>query len=260
MFRIGENISFIAGDYGQQHILAAVGYPIFSALCGVLIDVTAKYSENAMFTYVPLFGLYVFFETCVSVNTCAISANGQTQDSNFGAGFCDILRNCELLSLFVITVIYGILTGVSIAFLTWYLESLGALHTLIGTSSIMFCLLELPTLYYAGKIMDALGMVNTMYLTFVIYVLRYAGYGLMTNPWYIYAIEPLHGATSALMFTVTTAYAVSKAPASLTATATGLTYGSQLLGQFCVNFPQNVKSSIQIKLSLTVSCFDFGCF
>ena len=52
----------------------------------------------------------------------------------------------------------------------------------------------------------------------------------MTNPWLIYAIEPLHGATSALMFTVTTAYVVSKAPVSLTATATGLVYGSQLLG------------------------------
>ena len=73
-------------------------------------------------------------------------------------------------------------------------------------------------------------MVNTMYLTFAIYAIRYMGYGFMKNPWLIYAIELLHGATSALMFTVTTAFAVSRAPSGLTATATGLVYGSQLLG------------------------------
>ena len=132
-----------------------------------------------------------------------------------------ILKNFELLSLFIVTITFGILCGVSVAFLTWYLQSLGAPNTLIGTSSIMFCLFELPTLFFAGTIMTRLGLVNTMYLTFAIYAIRYLGYGFMKNPWLIYAIEPLHGATSALMFTVTTAFAVSKAPSGLTATATG---------------------------------------
>ena len=173
---------------------------------------------------------------CICFNTCAISAIARPQSSNFGVGFCKILRNFELISLFFVTIIFGILCGVSIAFLTWYLQALGAPDTLIGTSSIMFCLFELPTLYFAGSIMTKLGMVNTMYLTFIIYAIRYLGYALMTNPWLIYAIEPLHGATSALMFTVTTAYAVSRAPPGLTATATGLVYGSQLLGKCnCAN-------------------------
>ena len=220
----------LSGDYGQQHILAAIGYPIFSTVCGSLIDVTAKSSSNSFYTYLPLFSLYVFFMLCVCFNTCAISAIARPQNSEFGAGLFKILKNFELLSLFIVTIIFGILCGVSVAFLTWYLQSLGAPNTLIGTSSIMFCLFELPTLFFAGTIMTRLGMVNTMYLTFAIYAIRYLGYGFMKNPWLIYAIEPLHGATSALMFTVTTAFAVSRAPSGLTATATGLVYGSQLLG------------------------------
>ena len=252
--------SIATGDYGQQHVLAAIGYPVFSAVCGVLIDVTAKVSDNDVLTYLPLFSFYVFFMTCVCFNTCAISPSTSSQESsNFLKGIWEILKNLELVALFVTTVIYGILTGVSIAFLTWYLESLGALHTVIGTSTIMFCVFELPTLYKAGAIMDKLGMVNTMYLTYVIYALRFVGYGAMNTPWLIYAIEPLHGATSALMFTVTTAYAVSKSPSGFTATATGLTYGSQLLGMACIRARNQLIPADRPKLSLGLKSRKVHC-
>ncbi len=226
----------IVGDYGKQHILAAVGYPILSSLVGILIDVTAKQADSlTLFMYSPVFASYSFFMLCICFNTCTISTThpGQTAESDnssFGLGLCRIITNFELLVHFFITILYGILCGVSIAFLTWYLHSIGASHTVIGTSCIAFCVIELPVLYFAGKIMDKLGMINTMYLTFLIYIARYMGYSFMKVAWLVYVIEPLHGATSALMFTVTSAYAVSKIPESLTATATGLTFGSQLLG------------------------------
>ncbi len=187
--------------------------------------------------YSPVFASYSLFMLCICFNTCTISTTtvegaADSDTSGFGQGLCRIISNFELVVHFFITILYGILCGVSIAFLTWYLHSIGASHTVIGTSSIVFCVIELPVLYYAGNIMEKLGMINTMYLTFLIYIVRYIGYSFMKVAWLVYVIEPLHGATSALMFTVTSAYAVSKSPPALTATATGLTFGSQLLGNY----------------------------
>ncbi len=59
---------------------------------------------------------------------------------------------------------------------------------------------------------------------------RYTCYSFVYDPWTVLLIEPLHGVTWALMFTVIQSYAASLCPPHLTATGPGIVYAFHLAG------------------------------
>ncbi len=65
---------------------------------------------------------------------------------------------------------------------------------------------------------------------------RYIGYSYIYMPWWVLVLEPLHGVTWALMFTVVQSYAASLSPPHLTATGPGIAFATNLAGTKVWNF------------------------
>ena len=57
------------------------------------------------------------------------------------------------------------------------------------------------------------------------YGLRFLGYFLLTNPWFVLFLEPLHGITFGLMYAAASSYASSITPPGMHGTIQGLIGG-----------------------------------
>ena len=68
--------------------------------------------------------------------------------SNIGA----LCRKLEVISLFFMVGVFGMLNGVIETFLFWHLQTLGATQLLLGLCMFMNCLPEVPILFLSGII------------------------------------------------------------------------------------------------------------
>ncbi|CAM9636771.1 unnamed protein product [Choristocarpus tenellus] len=83
---------------------------------------------------------------------------------------------------------------------------------------------ELPCFYFSDLLIEKAGFRGTMTLTEVAYIVRFAYYSQLRDPWMVLPIEPLHGLTFALMWSVTVQYSDHIAPSHLKATMQGLSF------------------------------------
>ncbi len=223
------------GDYGKIFLAAPLGYMSLAFATGSLIDFTAKHVDNPKYSYLPMSIGYAFFMIVTALSTLTIKSTGAIKSSNFSRSFWILIKNFQFDILLMTSFLFGMLCGIMFAFLNWFLESLGASHTLLGLMTIIACSSELPIYFTAGWFSRRIGNVNCLYLTFVTYAIRYTAYSFLENPWFVLFIEPIHGLTWSLMFTVTQAYAAMFSPPGLQATGPGLTMGSHLFGR-CFSF------------------------
>ncbi|CAM9384970.1 unnamed protein product, partial [Choristocarpus tenellus] len=78
-------------------------------------------------------------------------------------------------------------------------------------------------LFYV-PVMNRAGFRWTMALTEVAYIVRFTYYSQLRDPWMVLPIEPLHGLTFALMWSVTVQYSDHITPSHLKATMQGLSF------------------------------------
>eukprot|EP00052_Salpingoeca_macrocollata_P007711 m.61657 g.61657 ORF g.61657 m.61657 type:complete len:481 (+) comp16210_c0_seq1:20-1462(+) len=144
-----------------------------------------------------------------------------------------VVRDAETIIFFVVVLVSGYATGVIETFLFIYLEQgLGASRTLLGLSRFMTCAAEVPLFFVSGSIIRRLGIPATLAVVFVCYILRFTCYILLSNPWYVLFVEPLHGFTFAIMWTASTTYASMLAPPNMAASMQGLLAGTHFgIGQ-----------------------------
>ncbi len=225
------------GSYGKVLLGAPLGFMSLAFATGSLIDFTAKHVDNPKYSYLPMFIGYTFFMIVTALSTLTIKSTGAIQSSNFGKSFWVLIKDFQFDILLMTSFIFGILCGIMFAFLNYFLDSLpGASNTLFGLMTIVACSSEVPVMFTSGWFYRRIGPVNCLYLTFVTYAIRYTAYSFLENPWLVLAIEPIHGISWGLMFSVTQAYAASFSPPGLQATGPGLTMGSQLFGKSFSSF------------------------
>ena len=84
---------------------------------------------------------------------------------------------------------------------------------------------QVPLLFASGVIIKRVGAVPCLYLAMLAVALRFLGYSLLSNPWVVLVIEPLHGVTFGIMWAAASTYAAMIAPPGMSATIQGLVSG-----------------------------------
>lgn len=77
----------------------------------------------------------------------------------------------------------------------------------------------------SGRILSAVGYRHCLSLCFLAYMVRLGLLSLISNPWWVLAIEMLQGPSYALSYTTVVAYASAVSPPGTSATVQGIAAG-----------------------------------
>ncbi|KAJ3666481.1 hypothetical protein Zmor_001922 [Zophobas morio] len=217
-------------SYGNQRLWGSIGFGFAGLISGYIIDMFSKTSAN----YVPAFVIMTLF-SILDLFVCAkfIELPVMEAPKNIFNDLKVLLTNVHVVTFITFTVLAGMLDGLIIYFLFWYLEDL-AIET--GTTQVK--LIEGLTLaaetigaealffLISGKILQRLGHVHTFTMCFMSYALRLALISAAPSPWWFLPIEFfMQGPTFALTYTAIVAYANELAPPGMSATMQGIASG-----------------------------------
>lgn len=136
--------------------------------------------------------------------------------------FADWQWNILLLTVFSSSIALSIINS----YLFLYVDQLGGNKTLMGYSLAIGTLSEIPSFFYADRLLRRWGARGVLLMALVCQVVRVFAYATMPAAWWILPISLLHGPTFSAMWAASVAYASElAAPCGLVATAQGLLTG-----------------------------------
>lgn len=171
------------------------------------------------------------------------AATGEAPQS-FARRFMALISTTEHVAFYCALLLTGTAMGVITNFLFLFLRTLNGSELLMGLSLTVTCAAEVPLFIASGWLIRRIGAHGVIVIACVCYGARFLGYSLLTDPWWVLAIEPLHGVTFACMWAASTYVAKEMAPPGLEATSQGLANGifwglggalGSLLGGLLVN-------------------------
>lgn len=222
-----------SSQFGKQRVFGAVGFGLGSLLTGIAIDKTFHinyfdYNSSrgkspnyltAFFIYLCANGLLFF------LISCGLDVVREEKSKIMWSRVKEILSDKLVIFFLLYVFIMGVVGGVIMLFLFWFLESLGASQSLLGLSSAVMCLSEIPVFALCSKMINRFGHVGVLCLSLTFSILRVTFYSLLTNPWYVLLIEPLHGITLAAMWSTAISFASLLATPDLYTTIEGVVTG-----------------------------------
>lgn len=136
-----------------------------------------------------------------------------TENKSSGASLISVLTSELSVGIFLVVVFCsGLGSGVIDGFLFLRLKSLGGSGLVMGVSRAITCIAEVPCFHISGMLQKKLGTWRLLALTQAAFVIRFAYYSLLTEPWAVLPCEVLHGFTFAIMWSTACTYADEIAP------------------------------------------------
>lgn len=224
-------LSRVGGDYGKQRLYGAIGYGAGGYAAGVLAataGIAWCFNMVLALALVSLFILVSFIPSYAPKPTAAASApsvqdNNDDDKSDFLQSLALLLKKRDLIVLFAIVLLAGLMGGLIDNFLFLYLFNLsGNDANLVGVVIATETLSELPLFFYANHIITRFGTPACIFVSLVAYGVRMTVYVFVQNPWYALPIEILHGFTYGLLWAAFTNYVYQSAPAGTEGTMIGL--------------------------------------
>ncbi|KAJ1527129.1 hypothetical protein ONE63_008663 [Megalurothrips usitatus] len=211
------------GDYGLQRIYASIGGMISSPLSGVLIDY-ASYGKTTT-DFRPAFYLYAALKLASGVLMMRINLEFKAPATNVVGDVLHVLRNVEMVCLFIVCFLLGTAWGYIENFLFWLLQDLGASRSLMGVTVTVGGIAGIPLLVASGPIIARMGHANVLFIGFVFYAVRLFGYSMIYNPWLCLVFEAMESFTSSLATTAAVTYAATLSTSSTDTSVQGLIGG-----------------------------------
>ncbi|KAL4096286.1 hypothetical protein PRIC1_009647 [Phytophthora ramorum] len=214
----------VGGDYGKQRLYGAAGYGaggyfasvVASSLgivwCFNMVLILSSVSLFLLLTYVPNFQ-----------HEAEHHEKGELVKS-----LKAILRQHDVLLLFVIVILAGILGGLIDNLLFLYLFHLsGDNPHIVGVVIAVETLSELPFFFHANKIIERFGTPKCILASLIAYGIRMFTYAFVQHPWLVLPIETLHGLTYGLLLAAFTNYIYGAAPKGTEGTMIGVLFAVQ---------------------------------
>lgn len=210
-------------DYGLQRIYATIGGMISSPLSGLLIDYASKGKGYTDFR--PAFYLYAGLKTVSGLLMLTINLEFKAPARNVLSDVMSVLKNIEILALFIAIFVLGTAWGYIESFLFWLLQDLGGSRSLMGITITVGGIAGIPLLVLSGPIIDRIGHANVLFIGFIFYAIRLLGYSLIYNPWHCLFFEAMESVTSSLSFTAAVTYAAKLSTTTTDTSIQGLLGG-----------------------------------
>jgi MFS family permease len=112
----------------------------------------------------------------------------------------------------------------------FFTNGLGSSNLICGISVVVTVIFEIPIFHFSSCFLSTLKRDGLMILGCLAYSTRVVGYTLLTSPWYILFLEPLHGITYGFSTIASVDYVAGNVPANLQATGQGVLGSLQSVG------------------------------
>jgi PPP family 3-phenylpropionic acid transporter len=114
------------------------------------------------------------------------------QEPRETAGVTDVLRTRPLMIFLALVMVLEVGLAPFFSFFPLYMTEMGASRQLVGLSSGLVGLVEVPLLFWSSRIIGRLGHIRTIALAFVFLAARGFLYSIINEPWLATAAQLLH--------------------------------------------------------------------
>lgn len=217
--------------YGAQRVWGTVGFGVSALIAGVA---GALYGSDVLHSIAPPLIVMIIFS---SVDVLCIKWLRLPPLSSANSIWDEVmllLRQRTIVIFLAFATLAGIIDSFIIYYMFWHLEDVAAvsgftpsIKLIEGCVVAAECLgSEILFFLISGKILKRIGYVHCLSFCFAMYAVRLGLISLITNPWYLVAIEFfMQGPTYALCYTCIVAYASAVSPPGTTGTVQGLVAG-----------------------------------
>lgn len=207
-------------EYGRQRYWGAVSWGLMGALLGVI---TQRYGPAWIFVaFFVLITIALFVALRLPITEAPLGVS-------YRVALKALLRQrwwaIVLLTVFVQMV--GRATG--FGFLMLHLSDLGASRSLMGLSVGLASLSDVPTFFFADRLLRRWGPRGMLLLALGFTILALLGYALPRDPWVITMVQLLQGPSFSAMWVAGVHYAREAAPEGMGATTQAL-FGAVVWG------------------------------
>ena len=209
--------------WGKQRMWGTVGFAVFGFANGLAMHLYR--TKGAEINYVFCFIAYAVLNVFAAISVSFYDISTQVQAKQVLSNLKVLLGKIEVVAIFVVVFVCGMLVGMRETFLFWHLQTLGASHLLLGLVMLFNCIPEIPMFFLAGKVITKLGMANCINLVCILHAVRCIGYSVLSNPWFVLLIAPLQCVTFGLMYATASAYGSSVTPPGMHGTVQGIIAG-----------------------------------
>lgn len=217
--------------YGAQRVWGTIGFGISALIAGVAV---ALYGSDVIHSIAPPLIVMIVFSSFDVVCIKWLRLPPLSSANSIWDEVMQLLRHRTIVIFLVFATLAGIIDSFIIYYMFWHLEDVAAasgftpsIKLIEGCVVAAECLgSEILFFLISGKILKRIGYVHCLSFCFAMYAVRLALISLITNPWYLVAIEFfMQGPTYALCYTCIVAYASAVSPPGTTATVQGLVAG-----------------------------------
>lgn len=212
-------LSRVGGDYGKQRLYGAMGYGAGGWFAGVVAA-----SLGIAWCFNMVLGL-----SCISLFLLVryipnFQHEAEHHEKNeLSNNLKYILRKPDVLMMFLIILLAGIMGALIDNFLFLYLFNLSGNDTrIVGIVIAVETISEMPFFFHANKIIDRFGTPKCVAVSLLAYGIRMFVYTYIEHPWWVLPIETLHGLTYGLLLAALTNYIYQSAPKGAEGTMIGL--------------------------------------
>ncbi|CAN8013191.1 unnamed protein product, partial [Ixodes persulcatus] len=212
--------------FGRQRLWGTVGWGIFTAASGYLIDFCNEGRKTDPVDYSA--GLYVCAALMVADAACVYACDVKKHQSSTAIARDVsklVLRDGRVAVLLLDATMGGVLVGIVWQYHFWYLEQLGASSGLMGASVAVRSFGELPVFFYAGWLIARTGHVFVLRAALLAMAATFGLYSVIVDPWVTLGVEVLLGLALGAFFSALPSYAEKIAPPGAEATTMGLVTG-----------------------------------
>jgi PPP family 3-phenylpropionic acid transporter len=200
-------------DYGKYRLGGSIGYIIATFISAFL------FQQTGLRMIFPAYGLAM---ACFSI-TALLLPNVPVRLQSSGSREVGTMIRQRTWLLFILCIfLCWIAVNASIMFLSVTLNAMGANQTLIGLSSTIPGIVEVPFMLFSGFFLRRFGPEKLLLAGMVLMVVRFFLLGIMPSPGWAIWINMLNGPAFVFYWNSAINYANQRAPHGLAATAQGL--------------------------------------
>eukprot|EP01065_Artemidia_motanka_P047151 TRINITY_DN7313_c0_g1_i1.p1 TRINITY_DN7313_c0_g1~~TRINITY_DN7313_c0_g1_i1.p1 ORF type:complete len:465 (+),score=88.16 TRINITY_DN7313_c0_g1_i1:114-1508(+) len=202
-------------DWGRQRLWGAVTWGCFAPLAGLAYD-----AGGAVAASMP-----VIHAVCLVVVAALVVRMPVASDKTSWSTLRTLFREmCNLRFGWFLFSVACCATGLKLVsvFVFLRLEELGAPKALLGLSVTVSVVFEVPIFQKARTALKYLGARGLLCVALLCQCTRFVGYSLLTNPWFVLPLEPLHGITFACFCTAAVTEVHNTAPPGTETAAQGV--------------------------------------
>ncbi|HKJ38134.1 MAG TPA: major facilitator superfamily domain-containing protein 6 [Anaerolineales bacterium] len=206
--------------YGRIRIGGTIGWGIFAQIAGFLLALYGVKILFYMFSSIMLINLFVSQKFSF----------GEPEKQDEKTGTMRLLLKDRRWIIFLASAFLGGIGAFSVAaYLSPYLQELGADGRQIGFAFLVATLTELPAFFFANLLVKRFTAYRLFVISLILLGVRSLLFGIAGNLYLAIALQGLGGVIFPAMWAAGVAYADANAPVGLKSTAQGL-FGSMTFG------------------------------